>query len=744
MAFVITRQEEQQEQPDGIQDKESGFVITRAEEKQDLLGFVRDVPRAAARGVAGVVTGPGEAARMVKEELSPQGGTAALLKMFAPGGEAPQLPAPSEDSLLGKVDSFLRNILTLNADPEQARGFDIGNLLATPSTEKLKKTFEEGSGLSLSPETPPGSILGAGLEAFGQGLSFGPEAGLAFAKGRVVGQTLEELGAPELVSTTAEIATTVLNPKIKKPTKPSAKKPVVTEKQLKEFSDSIDTAEKVDLVFKQEPNFSKAAESIIEDTRKPVLDSLSPALDVEDSLNKVKEVQNEHFTRERAKASNFYDSVRGRVGSRVIDFSDSVEQLKKDRVKVEERFPKGSAGRQSVVSFMDDTISKLSGWITVDEAIILKQRWNEFFDFEFSDLNQRGKAINLTSTSRKVMKNELNKGLRRLDRQAFVDFRKAENQHAKNARTFGSDDVIKLQRSDSVLDVANILDKPQGVESLKKALPEGSSAKFIVDRSAIERAPVGRAASGEELALLDKKLTTQGQETLRELRDLSDQKNAAGRRAAIQNTIIEEIAEAHTTGAMPKKTLELMKTERGNKLVRDSVKRIKNSEGIQANLDNLFVKNIIDNVLKDGKIDLEKAKQLSKNKELLKAVKTSGPELAKLIEGLPGFVDKAERSLLRLSKQSLKKLTDQPARHGIGLAVMASVGIPVKAVLGAIALPKISKVLWRKILFSSSEAKRLSSALNMIKVSKPSSFIDATGRITKSLNKFKEEDSQSS
>ncbi len=411
--------------------------------------------------------------------------------------------------------------------------------------------------------------------------------------------------------------------------------------------------------FTEPVEAAEIIDTIEQEAVKPLLNSIAPVEDVEVGLTRTKKIIDERFTRDRAVASNFYDEASSRLEGRQGTFTTvegsgvtfHTEDALIDFIATVEKSGLAGVGKAAVIATAEDLLAAIRRGLPLDEAIIRKQNMNTLFDFEFPDPGARKKAASVFSKVRKTFIQDLNRSIKSANKEAFIDWRKAERKHASNARLYGDDTVQKLQRGEGVLESRAALTKPEKVGSLKRAVGNEPSFNQLIDRLVIEEMNEKGLAktSKTDIGLMKKRLEPRNIAVLNELENLSNPLKLNVKNIDLQRAVLDDVVNAHLTGMRPEIALKLMQTPEGVDIARRALNRTANGKKALQNVENLFVNDIFRSLIKDGKVDLAAATKLSKNKQLISALRKVSPTAAKIIERLPEFIKKNERALKRLA-----------------------------------------------------------------------------------------------
>ncbi len=559
-----------------------------------------------------------------------------------------------ESTGLNQFDDFVSGLF--QPDPGTLSGFtDIPAVAQGPNREELRQSVEQATGLDLTAQTPIGRVVQEGTGRFGESFPlFGAGVGRQFALGGVSGQGLREMDAPEGVANVADLALSLTS---FEPVKPSALKrdPVgpeapkfkkqLTKQKTSQLRSAInpiieDASEPLGFSVKDRVQTPKVkiepisdqqlARQVIQGEVPRLLDQIDPIKRTrKQSLQTIKNGIGEQFTRHKAVTSNLYNNVDAMIGESLIRLDDYLTESARLADEIETSGIPSSA-QNSIRQHFSDQLELFNedGSISVRNAIKLKQNSNNFTDFEFPDLQAKKTYKRLVSPVRNAAKQDLNNAIRSLDRDAFIEFRKAERSHQQDAETFGRDVVVKLQRGESPLNIIGDVTNPAEFEALKNALQVKNQEGFAPQVNTLERLVLEEinnrtTTPGNQRITEDIRpsLSQRSQDALEFIEKKNDP--LVSKRPVLKKRVLDSVFEASETGQLPKFAIELGQTPQGLGIVREALRGSVQGRNALQSVERGIVNSIYDGFLsKDGLIEYQKLKEVLKNDDLMRVLRS--------------------------------------------------------------------------------------------------------------------------
>ncbi|MEN8236143.1 MAG: hypothetical protein ABFQ95_01120 [Pseudomonadota bacterium] len=620
-----------------------------------------------------------------------------------------------------------------------------------PTRESAQEFLQEKLGLDVTAQTPLGRVAESFVGGTAENIFFGPGAA-ALGGGEAGGQIVRELGGPEPLAKGVELVAPLLS--FKKPSKSRVKQisqQEITNSKIANLEKKLTPLKAVGEEIQVKPLRERGVEpvkpinatEIVEETRNAQVNESLKALDpVErtrgEALTVINEGISEQFTRARGATSNFYDRVKQRVANQTIPMTktmrgmhDFIEELPKTGIP--------QSARNSITRFLEEQIALFdeTGRIPVQDAISMKQRFNNFADFEFPDLGAKSKFKNSVNPVRKQAVGELNNGIRQLDKEAFLDFRKAERSHQNDANRFGKDVVVKIQRAEDPIKVIGEVTSPAEFKALKDALQVKGSDAFspsmlTLEKLALEEVGLGKITpeSSRKLADIKRNLSPRGNDVANFIEESRKPLSPQSRTALLQEGIVKDIARASEIGGDLTKTVSIGKTPEGLRLIRET---LKGTDALKV-VEQAIVDDILTPVFfTKGEFSSKAVRDLFKNKQAIQVIEMieGKPYLNRLrsLENEANAVKKAfnrfenetkqleqraktkaerkseslkaqdaeKNQTARLFRDPVRFLKENPAfLHGASL--LNWLGVPVAPVAGSFAAVQIAKRLMPKLL----------------------------------------------
>lgn len=257
------------------------------------------------------------------------------------------------------------------------------------------------------------------------------------------------------------------------------------------------------------------------------------------------------------------------------------------------------------------------GEVTVRSTIELSRRLNEIADFETVVPSVTDNIKKIASAA----KEDARAGLKP-NSEALAAFEIAESEHGKVAAKYGKDSIMKIRGEQAGEKITKVIDQPSTLGDLKETLsPQGFAQ---VEREVLEKLNKMSYEKGKEkLRELKPHLTEKTNKLAEQVVNSKNVHNAAARKAATQQGVLNELADSFTAGTRPEKTLSLWKTPQGQKLVSEALEHSPNRPKVTQYLNNQVFDDTVASVMtKEGAID--------------------GVKLAKMMND-PGTVDNIRR-----------------------------------------------------------------------------------------------------
>lgn len=414
----------------------------------------------------------------------------------------------------------------------------------------------------------------------------------------------------------------------------------LSDNTINEFRDRINQI--TDRNIQQMTHFSarEIEDAITRETAGRILNRVSPN-DIlpQTAWREIQEGANGVFQAEQAAYTPLYETVR--EGSRNIysngsNAITSARNLLRRLVNVRTS-PKDYAQTTNIVR---DVIHDLTG-VTPSENLIealnsgnlnlVEQifdgliRGNRVRADRLMDLSIRlGDAINyetlvpnvknLLRPLRTAVKDEFRAAIRNSDPQLLQTYNEADRLYAHTAERFGGDAISNLRGSQTPERMNAVFTQPSNFEHLVGVFGENSPFVRTAERQIIQ--DLGNSSTRvarDTFQQLEPFLSAEAQQAGREIIALGDNLAAPGQRRALQQSMLEDVSQAITTGQPPNYTTRAMMTPEGYRLAQNTFERSASGREVFATLERKLVSDIFDPIVVGDQIDWGRAAQILEN-----------------------------------------------------------------------------------------------------------------------------------
>jgi len=258
--------------------------------------------------------------------------------------------------------------------------------------------------------------------------------------------------------------------------------------------------------------------------------------------------------------------------------------------------------------------------ISVSKALELKRRLSDIITYDLLDYNIKQELIPVVNSLRTFIKDSLGTH----NKEAASLWSTAEKEYSKYARRFKNKNIREIRGETQPERIANKVSNPSILEDLKKTLPEETYAQ--VEREVLEQ------IQGDALPAAKKKVRNLSNSLSKNANEIAQRieknKTPSPKRSAvkkIEDSIVEDLSLSLEKGERPSKTLDLWRTEKGNKIVNNVLKDSPNKAEIVDYLNKQTLGDITKSVLdKKGVVDFSKVNKLVRDKESKALLKRIG------------------------------------------------------------------------------------------------------------------------
>jgi hypothetical protein len=281
-----------------------------------------------------------------------------------------------------------------------------------------------------------------------------------------------------------------------------------------------------------------------------------------------------------------------------------------------------------------------------DDLIELGKRLNEIVDYDVLDASVKDRL--------KPIINALKQDTRQLlsqDENALNAFEAAERLYGDTAEKFNRDPIRRIRSSEQPEKIVGDITSPSTLEMLREILQpeqmEGVERQILEEMKDLNYLQARKLFS-ELKPHLSYEADILGDQIVKSKLPVG----STAKTKALQNNILNDLSDSMASGQRPDKTLNLWKTEKGQKQIKDALKGLKNKDEIYKYLENQnFYDFASQFVEKDGKIDFKKFKEILKDKEFRNNLRQiGGQDAVNFFTEIEGRLKEFERNLEGLDK----------------------------------------------------------------------------------------------
>lgn len=261
--------------------------------------------------------------------------------------------------------------------------------------------------------------------------------------------------------------------------------------------------------------------------------------------------------------------------------------------------------------------------VPVSKTIELAKRLNEIVDYAAIEPSVKDKL----KTVVRAAKQDIRDGLRATNEDALAAFELAEEEYARVAKKYGKKSIKNIRKTEAGEKITKVIDNPTELGDLAEILTPKQRKQ--VEREILENLNKKTyEQSKKQLREIKKHLTEENAKLAEQIVESKNPYNPKAKNKLVQESIIEDMSDALTTGSRPDKTLKLWKTEKGQKLVKDAFKGSENWNQVKNYLEKQSFSDIASTVIKDGKLDIKKFDKLMNDPAALNNIRSQGGEEA--------------------------------------------------------------------------------------------------------------------
>lgn len=287
-------------------------------------------------------------------------------------------------------------------------------------------------------------------------------------------------------------------------------------------------------------------------------------------------------------------------------------------------------------------------------------------------------------------------------------YENAERIFAETKKVFENDAIRKLRTTQNPEDMPSLFSKPSNMQRLKKALGNEKNAVNLSERSVVDHiTKKGNKLARETSREIAPELSPQARASMEEIIEQGDTLTSPGQQNAIRGNLFEDLQKSFDSGARPKYALDLMKTDTGYKIVKDTLNRSAKGREIFKSLQRMTLNDVMASVKGDvNAIDYTKVDKILEDPHMQRVVKESlGDEGFKFFKNLETYGKNFKENLRKFSAQdpsvmqkALDKFFTSEAKGALYAIAYYTKGMSILPILGAEAAKRIRKNMLTNIL----------------------------------------------
>jgi hypothetical protein len=328
-----------------------------------------------------------------------------------------------------------------------------------------------------------------------------------------------------------------------------------------------------------------------------------------------------------------------------------------------------------------------------DKLMDLSIRLNDAINYETLIPNIK----NFLKPLQRTIKEELKETLGKSAPNKLQMLNDADTLYKKTADRFGKDVISTLRKSESPEKLNTTFSQPSNFENLLKVFGPNSPQIRHAERQIISDIGSMSTKSANELfrqiePFLSKKAKDAGKEVI----SMGDKLSVPGQRRALQQSMLENVAESISTGQPPNFTTRAMLTPQGYQTAKDTFSRSKSGREVFKTLEKKLVSDIFDSIIVNDQIDWAKAAKILDNPNTATVMnEIIGTEGIAMMKNMQKYGENISSNLGNLK-------TSQPSFYNQLISKMDS---PTKLFLAAVVGKAIALPLWLTTGFAAAGLK---------------------------------------
>lgn len=297
--------------------------------------------------------------------------------------------------------------------------------------------------------------------------------------------------------------------------------------------------------------------------------------------------------------------------------------------------PKAQKILQKVPVFEDVPLSKL---------LELQRRLSKIVDFDLVGGSIKDKLKPVGGQ----LKEEFRNVLKSVDENAYKTLQKADAQYASDANRFGRENIYNMRKAEAPEKIARLLESPTGLQDLRGAISKESFSK--IEREILERLQAMKLnKASKTYRNISHQLSPEAKKIAKDIvtSKIPSKKVVPSQSEKLKGDFVKGLNKDIIQGKRPENALDLWKTEKGQRFIKDALKGNPNAEKVLQYLERQslfdFAKSVVG---KDGKIDFKKFKEfMSDPATRVNLELVGGKQAVDFFDKLGAFSEKIDKNL---------------------------------------------------------------------------------------------------
>src|ERR1700722_7750591 len=287
-----------------------------------------------------------------------------------------------------------------------------------------------------------------------------------------------------------------------------------------------------------------------------------------------------------------------------------------------------------------------NGEVPVANSIELGRRVNNLINYETIDPTVK----NILKPVAAAIKQDVRIGLK-ANPDALTAYELAEAEHARVANLYNKDSIRAIRQKEAGERAAQAIKSPTAVEDMRNVL--SPKQMLQIEREILEKMnEMNYEKAAKTYREMQKQLSADTRKIAKDIVESKNPHNLQFRKKQTQEGILNDMSNAFTTGARPEKTLNLWKTQKGQKIIKDTFKDSPNWTPVKEYLEKQTLNDMISSITSpSGVIDVKKLKPFLKDAAAMNNLRElGGEEAVQFFRGLEAEVNVLDKNVKMLDR----------------------------------------------------------------------------------------------